>query len=209
MPVATRLSTTRSARSASPISASSVISMRSREAGTPWRTSALLRSAAQPSVQQRRRRHVDGAGELDALLVPPGDLVQGGVDDVPRQLAHDAGLLGERDEGGRRQQAALRMVPAYERLDVADGARLHRELRLIVQDELVGPDRVAQLADEREALARVAVAVALVEGVAASRRLRLVHRDVGALQERLGVIAMLREERDADARADAHVDAVD
>jgi hypothetical protein len=48
-----------------------------------------------------------------------------------------------------------------------------------------------------------------LEGVAAARRLGLVHRDVGALEQRLGVLAVLGEDGDADARADAHVDAVD
>src|SRR6185295_19044689 len=97
-------------------------------------------------------------------LVPRGDLAQRGVEDVLGELAHDAGLLGERDERAGAEQAALGMHPADERLDVVDAAAVEVELRLEVEDDLLGADRVAQLADELQALARVAVALALVEG---------------------------------------------
>ena len=70
-------------------------------------------------------------------------------------------------------------------------------------------DGVAQLTDEFEALAGVAIALAGVEGVPGARGLGLVHRDVGALQQRFGVGAVVGVQRDADARGDPHVDPLD
>ena len=46
-------------------------------------------------------------------------------------------LLGERDELGRRDHAALRMVPAQQRLEAGDPVAFEVIERLIVQLELV------------------------------------------------------------------------
>ena len=71
-----------------------------------------------------------------------------------------------------------------------------------MQDELVVVDPAPQVADQLEVLARVAVGAVVVEGVAGVRVLGGVHRDVGVLEQRLGVLAVLGVERDADARLD-------
>ena len=93
------------------------------------------------------------------------------------------------------------MIPAHERLGAGDLAGLEVELGLVVDDDLAGLDRVGQLADQREAGARVAVARGAVDLVADAAGLGRVHGDVGALHQRLDVAAVLGEHRDADAGA--------
>ena len=122
---------------------------------------------------------------------------------------HDAGLLGQRNELVRREQPALRVLPANERLHVGDGAGVEVDERLVVHDELAQIDGVAQLADELQPRARVAVLLVRVEGMSAARRLRLVHRHIGVPQEAVGILAMFREDRDPHARGHLDVDAVD
>ncbi len=133
---------------------------------------------------------------------PLADLPERRVDDPARQRADDAGALGERDEVDRREQPALGMVPAHERLDPGDGAVLDGDLRLVVQGELALVDAAAQLARERQALGGVGVALAVVGRDARAAVLGLVHRHVGAAQERAEVVAVLAEIGDADAGAE-------
>ena len=211
MPVATRSSTTRSARSGSAMSVSSVISMRSRDAGTPWRTSAAPMSVAQPSSRSVAADTLTATDRSSPRRVPGGDLAQRGVEDVLGELAHHAGLLGERDErAGRRAGRARGAIQRTSASTPSMRPRSEVELGLEVQDELLGADRVAQLADELEALARVAVALAL-------RRRRCPLR--AALAWYIATSARCSSvsasspcsgnTRDADARADPDVDAVD
>ena len=55
-----------------------------------------------------------------------------------------AGLLGERDEAVRRDQAELRMLPAHERLDAVRRApRASGDLGLVLEDQLAALDRRA------------------------------------------------------------------
>ena len=78
-----------------------------------------------------------------------------------------------------------------------------------MQDQPLLGDGVAQLADQLEPLARVQVPLAGVELRARAARLGLVHRHVGALEQRLGVVPVLREQRDPDARGDLELDPLD
>ena len=82
-------------------------------------------------------------------------------------------------------------------------------LGLEVQDELVVVDRAAQVGDQREVLAVVGVGGAVVERVAAVGALGRVHGDVGVLEQRLGVLAVLGVERDPDARLDLDADVLE
>ena len=55
----------------------------------------------------------------------------------PLAHRHDqARVLGERDEGVGREEAALRVLPAHERLRADDRARREHDLGLEVEDEL-------------------------------------------------------------------------
>ena len=95
------------------------------------------------------------------------------------------------------------MLPAQQRLGADDAAARQVELRLVVDDELVLVERRAQAILERDApLDRgVHVLGVEVEAVAAAL-LGVVHRGVGALEQRLGVLRVAREGGDADAAAD-------
>ena len=95
--------------------------------------------------------------EVQAGLHPGAGLRQRAVEHVQRERADQAGVLGQRDERVGVEEAALRVLPAHERLDA--GTRPGRQvgLGLEVQDELVLVDRAPQVGDQLEVLARVAV----------------------------------------------------
>ncbi len=104
---------------------------------------------------------------------------------------------------------ARRVLPPQQRLDAHDPVGLELELGLVVQHELVGADRVAELADQREP---GRAEVRKVGGVLEDRLVRLlgrVHREVGPLEQLGDLGAVDRPERDADARLRAHGDAGD
>ena len=109
------------------------------------------------------------------------------------------------------QEAPRRVLPAQQRLDAAHPVGAQVELRLVVQDELVGADGVAQLAHEREPLRAEVREVGRVLEHRLVRLLGRVHREVGALEEVVDLGAVGRPERDADAgfRADRHARHVD
>ena len=66
------------------------------------------------------------------------------------------GALGDLDELRGRDVAALGMVPAQQRLDADQPLVVERELRLVVQGELVvGLQRAAQVAEQGQARRRV------------------------------------------------------
>ena len=77
-------------------------------------------------------------------------LAQRAVEHPAGQVGDQAGALGQRHELAGREQAARRVLPAHERLDADHRAGAQRDLRLVVQDELVLVDRAAQLGEQRE-----------------------------------------------------------
>ncbi|HZG96512.1 MAG TPA: hypothetical protein VEZ46_17585 [Mycobacteriales bacterium] len=102
------------------------------------------------------------------------------------------GVLRGRDELVRHQQPVLRVLPAHQRLDADDLAGPAVALGLVVDDELVRVDPAAEVAEQRQPLGCVPVVLRLVDRVAAAALLRGVQRDVGPLQQRLSVAAVLR-----------------
>ncbi len=110
-------------------------------------------------------------------------------------------MLGERQELAGREQAPLRVVPADERLDRVDISGRELDSRLVVDDELAVGDRAPQLADEREPVRRVVVVLLRVEHRPVGL-LAVVHGHVCVPDEGLDVVAVVRVERDADARLD-------
>ena len=109
------------------------------------------------------------------------------------------GLLGERNELARRHEPALGMPPAQQRLG-ADPSAVAIDLRLVVQHELALANGEAQrrlrfgAGGERRLHVRVEEAQRV-----APRRLRLVHGDVGLLEQFLAGVAAAAEHGDADA----------
>ena len=92
------------------------------------------------------------------------------------------------------------MVPADQRLERADVAVGKAELGLVVQDELVAGQRLAQLPDEGEPVRVVVVLLGAVAHHARVADLGQVQGDVGVLQELVEVRPVVGAEREPDAR---------
>ena len=122
----------------------------------------------------------------------------------PAADRHDqAGLLGERDEAVRLQQAALGVLPAQQRLEPADHTVLEAHHRLVVQLELVVGDRALEVGLQLEAGEHDLVHRGLEHPVAAlAVALGDVHGSVGVADQVVGVGgAAVPGHRDAEARA--------
>ena len=117
-------------------------------------------------------------------------------------------FLGDGNELSRQYESALRVPPAYQRLDAAHLAGRDVDLRLIVQGQLALRERAAQLRFDLEALAREShdAGIEKSKGLAAVA-LGEVHGLVGARQKLLGAGAIDRVARNADARADVQLEA--
>jgi hypothetical protein len=112
-------------------------------------------------------------------------------------------VLGERDELRGRNEPSLRMGPAEKGLRPHHGARLEVDLGLIVEAELVRLQGLAELAEEGEPLGIVRLVLFGVEETGSpSELLRLLDRRVGPAQQDLRLLAVLRRDRDPDARSD-------
>ena len=81
-----------------------------------------------------------------------------------RERLDETGALRDRDELVRRDEPALGVLPADERLRAHDAAGLELGLGLEVDDELALLDRPAELAGEREAGRVVRVLLDVVRG---------------------------------------------
>ncbi len=175
-----------------------------RKAGVALERPGHLRREVE--VEQVRGPEVDRDAEVG---VQGADLVQRAVEDERRERAREPALLREGQEVARAEQPAHGVLPAHERLDAAHRAARQVGLGLVVHDELPRGDRVAELPHEGEALAAVAVALGQVHLVAGPHPLRLVHRDVRALQQPERIARVQREEGDPDARVDVDGDVLD
>ena len=82
---------------------------------------------------------------------PGRALAAGLVQDPFVDRQDQARLFGQAQERAGRQQAALRVLPAQQRLDADDLVAAQIDLRLIVQHEFVARQRTAQLGLEMRA----------------------------------------------------------
>ena len=100
----------------------------------------------------------------------------------------------------------LRIVPAQQRLGADDRAIGDTHDGLVMQPQRVFLDRGAQRAFQRVLLEAVLGKIRVEElvGVAAEF-LRPVHRDVGVLEQALGIVAVVRVHGNADRRGDVDV----
>ena len=140
------------------------------------------------------------AGLAREELLPALQLTAGLLDDPEADRNEGAALLGEVDEVGGHEEAARRMVPAQERLEAHDLARLDGELGLVEEAQLVLGDGLAQVGLEVELLhgrrSRFEV-----EDLEASPAFSLgaVEGDVGAAEEISRAVDAGLTEGDADA----------
>ena len=149
--------------------------------------------------------------ELAARVPPLPDLVQRLLEHGGGQVAHQAGVLGQRQERVGQQQAAGRVLPADERLDAADPQGPRVDLGLVEDGEPAGEHGVAQLLERAQPLlAPGRVAVGAVDAVAAAGR---PWRGTSRCRPGAAGVETSRPcagiERDADAGVDPHGDAVD
>ena len=144
---------------------------------------------------------VVGSRQLPAPRVA-ARLVQNPLPDRDDQT----GLLGERDEVGRRQEAAVRVLPAHEGLHAHDRAGFHRDLGLEVDPELLTLDRLPECVLGVETIERSLSGDVVEQHQApAAGLLRAVHRGVGVTNQILGVLLGIDRERDPDAGTGDHV----
>ena len=95
------------------------------------------------------------------------------------------------------------MAPAQQRLEAGDAAAGNVDQRLVMDLELASAQRAAQIGFELAPLLRGALHLRLEEAIGAvALRLRLVEREVGVLEQFVGVGAVGGQQRDADAGAD-------
>ena len=141
----------------------------------------------------------------------PGAQVRARLAQHPFADRHDqSALLEDRDEVRRRDDAAGRVVPTQQRLGAARPLGLQVEFRLVHQAELAALERPAKLCAEERAGAGALVDLGgeELEAVAAGL-LGSIHGGIGGAQQRFDVLAVGREKRDADARADEELVAAD
>ena len=129
------------------ISTLSVISSVSSRGSRPVSSSTAATVAAMPGeATWRGERLTETLSGRVARGVPARRL---GAGDAQHALADGedrAGLLGDRDELAGRDEPALGVVPARQRLDADDLAAVERDDRLVVGDQLVAElERAAQV----------------------------------------------------------------
>jgi hypothetical protein len=157
----------------------------------------------EPRVEQVLHRDVDGDRQQESHAAPVLRLREGVGDHALADRAHQARALGGGDEGVRGEQPVLGVAPAHERLHAGERA-VQARLGLVAQLELARRDAVAQLADQRQALAAVGVALGPVGPDAGPLALGGVHGDVGVLEQPRGRRPVLGMQGHADAGLDAH-----
>ena len=123
---------------------------------------------------------------------------------------HQAGFLGDRDEHVRRHDAALRVVPADQRLEADQLLGLGVDQRLEVQVELLRGDRRAEVGFEPDAvlLLRLQLGREVTDDSAAGA-LGFVKREVGLEDQIVDRRPVDRAEGATDRDADADLGLVD
>ncbi|MNM41348.1 hypothetical protein D3C81_521640 [compost metagenome] len=134
----------------------------------------------------------------------PGPQLRAGLVQHPVADRQDqAAALGDGNEHVRCQQAQLRMLPAQQRLGAGGGRIGRREFRLVVQQQFVARDRLAQVLQQ----AQLAVGTELhrgdEEGVAVPAGfLGVVHRRIGMCHQLAFVAGIVRIQGNAQAGGD-------
>jgi len=110
-------------------------------------------------------------------------LAAGGVQHPPAERVDEAALLGDGDEGGRRDDAALRVAPADQRLEAGQGAVGQGDQRLVVHLQLAALLGLAQVGLQLEALDHLGAHRRLEHRPVVTLGLGAVHRHVGVAQQ--------------------------
>ncbi len=153
-------------------------------------------------MQQLLARDVDGNRHGATAIHPGSQLPAGRACDPAAHLDDQAAILGDFDEPVRRDLAVLRIAPAQQRLHARDPVVAQAELRLKTQLQTVILDCVPQTGFQIQPVAQTAAHCRGIHGNRGRRAaLRLVHRDVGMLEHGGNVVAIIRIDREPNARS--------
>ena len=146
-----------------------------------------------------QRRQVDG----DAHIIRPLRRVHAGAPQhQPADRVDQAGFFRDRNEFHRRNHAAIRVRPAYQRLEAGDAPGLEIDQRLVMRLQDIVLDRRAQIDFDAAARLRTGVHFRFEETErAVAFALGARQRHVGVLEQLLGVVAVAGRNRNADAGA--------
>ena len=109
-------------------------------------------------------------------------LAAGRFDNEVPDVFHEPGLLGDRDEHARRDRTLDRMLPSQQRLCRDHFAGPGVRDRLVVQQELVVGERIAQHAVEPEHIGAAESFLGVVVSVAGFAVAGFQHRSLGEVQ---------------------------
>ena len=158
-------------------------------------------------MDELNRRDID----RDAQRHRPGRGVAAGP--LQRPVAQRLDLVdffGDRNELGRWNEAFVRMLPAHQRLEARNLVGGNVDDRLVMHRHLVLDECVPQVLLDLAAMIGSVLQIARVEPVfAASAALRAVEREIGGLDDLLGIETVIRRDRHADRSTDDRAQAVD
>src|SRR5438552_8664904 len=159
-----------------------------------WQAARLERflNHGQPAiVLQLLHRQVHRQTQHHVLAVPGHQLPAGVAQHACTEGLDHPRLLGDRDELGRADDAALGVAPAQQRLDAERAAGIHVDLRLVDEEELVVHEAAPHVGLELQPRLNTRVHVRGIEAIGvAPGFLRRVHRRVRLFDEpvRIGCI---------------------
>ncbi len=138
-----------------------------------------------------------------AAALPVAQPAAGLPDDPGADVDDQPALLGNVKEGVRREQAALGMLPAEQRLGADQSPRREVDLRLVEEPQLAALEPALKLLLDRHGLDGALPHGRVEElGARAAALLGAVHRGVGVLDQALAVDLLPGlGEREADRRA--------
>lgn len=153
---------------------------------------------------------VDRHPQIQSLLSPLRRLAGGGLQHPLAQRADQAGLLGVGDELQRRDQAALRRIPAHQRFHAVHFTAARIDFRLVIQHQLILLQPFTQIGVQPHVFGDALVHLRREDGIGAfAVLLGDVHGGIGAADQAVEIVAVLRAQRDADRTAGIHFDQAD
>ena len=143
--------------------------------------SAAITDDTRLRILELHRRQIDGDADISGQL---GRIDAGPAQHPVAELDDQAGFFGERNEIGRRDQAALRMVPAHQGFERDDLVAGDVADRLIVDFEFVALQRRPQVEFQQAPGLRAGIHPGFEEAIgAAAVGLGAIEREIGILQE--------------------------
>ena len=187
-------------------SAVSVISSFSRPASRPASVSASSTASTKPGCWISRAETLTHRKTARRSRPPAGGLAAGLAQDPAADGQDGAVLLRQLDELAGRDEPALGMLPANERLDAGQTSRVEAHDGLVDDAQLLQLDSSLELRAELVALADDGVHARIEDGEAGlAVGLGQIHRDVGVADDIGRVLAGVAGAGDADAGGDRDV----